>query len=47
MKVATYVRRFIDMSLYNNFGEEIEADALWKKVGIMFENKNAMNRVCL
>ena len=45
LKATTYVRCFIDMSLYNNFGEEIEADVLWKKIGMMFENKNAVNRV--
>ena len=45
MRAATYLRCFIDMSLYNNFGEEIEADVLWKKIGMMFENKNAVNRV--
>ena len=36
---------FIDMSLYNNFNEENKADVLWEKIGVMFENKNAVNRV--
>ena len=45
MKAETYIRFFIDMSLYNNFNEETEADVLWKKTGFMFENKNAINRV--
>ena len=33
------------MSLYNNFGEETNADVVWKKIDIMFENKNAVNKV--
>ena len=33
------------MILYNNFGEEIEANVLWKKIGMMFENKKVVNRV--
>ena len=33
------------MSLYKNFGKETEADVLWKKIGVMFENKNALNKV--
>ena len=45
LKAATYITCFIDMSLYNNFGEEIEVDVLWKTIGIMFENKNVVNRV--
>ena len=45
LKAATYVRCFIDMSLYNNFREEADADFFCKKIGIMFENKNTMNRV--
>ena len=36
---------FIEMSIYNNFNEEVEADVLWKKIGVMFENKNVVNRV--
>ena len=39
------IHKFIDMSLYNNFNEEAEADVFWKKIGFMFENKNAVNRV--
>ena len=34
-KATTYIRCFIDMILYNNFGEETEADVLWKKIGGM------------
>ena len=45
MRAATYLRCFIDMSLYNNFREEADADFFCKKIGIMFENKNTMNRV--
>ena len=45
LKAATYIRCFIDMSLYNNFDEETSADVLWKKIGVMFENKNVVNRV--
>ena len=45
LKATTYVRCFIDMSLYNNFREEADADFFCKKIGIMFENKNTMNRV--
>ena len=45
LKAATYIRCFIDMSLYNNFNEENKADVLWEKIDIMFENKNAINRV--
>ena len=45
LKAATYIRCFIDMSVYNNFGEETEADVLWKKIDVMFENKNVVNRV--
>ena len=33
------------MSLCNNFNEETEADILWKKINVMFENKNAVSRV--
>ena len=47
LKATTYVRCFIDMSLYNNFGEETEADVLWKKIDVMFENKNAVNKVSI
>ena len=45
LKAAAYVRCFIDMSLYNNFGEETEANVLWKKIGVMLENKIAVNMV--
>ena len=33
------------MSLYNNFIEESKAHELWEKIGIMFQNKNVVNRV--
>mgnify|MGYP000586061537 FL=1 len=33
------------MSLYNNFNEETKTDVLWKKIDIIFKNKNAVNRV--
>ena len=33
------------MSLYSNFNEENKAHELWEKIGIMLENKNAVNRV--
>ena len=33
------------MSLYNNFNEETKVNALWMKIGFMFENKNVVNRV--
>ena len=33
------------MSLYNNFIEETNADVLWKKIDVVFENKNVINRV--
>ena len=45
LKVAAYIRRYIDMSLYNNFNEETNVEVRWKKVGFMFENTNAMHRV--
>ena len=32
------------MSLYNNFNEETKVNALWMKIGFMFENKNVVNR---
>ena len=31
--------------LGNNFNDEPEVDVLWKKIGGMFEKKNALNRV--
>ena len=45
LKEAAYIRCFIDMSLYNNFDEETDANVLWKKIDVMFENKNVVNRV--
>ena len=45
MKRTTYIRCFIDMSLYNNFNEESKAHELWEKINIMFQNKNVVNRV--
>ena len=47
LKSITYIRCFIDMSLYNNFNEETEADVLWKKTRFMFENKNVVSRVSI
>ena len=47
LKVATYVRCFVDMRLYNNFNEETNAEVLWKKIGFMFKNKNIINRVSI
>ena len=35
------------MSLYSNFNEENKAHELWEKIGIMLENKNAVNRVSI
>ena len=29
MKTTTYIRCFIDMSLYNNFNEENKENELW------------------
>ena len=45
MKRTTYIRCFIDISLYNNFNEENKAHELWEKISIMLENKNVVNRV--
>ena len=45
LKVGTYIRCFIDMSLYNNFNYETQADVPWKKIWIMLETKSALNRV--
>ena len=47
MKMTTYIRCFIDMSLYNNFNKETKADVMWKKIGIIFENKNVVNKVSI
>ena len=44
LKMTTYIRFFIDMSLYNNFNEETKVEVLWKKFGVMFKNKNIVNR---
>ena len=45
LKAAAYVRCFIDMSIYNNFNDENKANVLWEKIGVMFKNKNVVNRV--
>ena len=45
LKAVAYIRCFIDMSLYNNLNEKTDTDVLCKKIGFMFENKNAVNRV--
>ena len=45
MKTTAYIRCFIDMSRYNSFNEESKAHELWEKIGIMFQNKNAVNQV--
>ena len=45
LKATTYIRCFIDMSLYNNFNEEKKVDILWEKIDIMFENMNVVNKV--
>ena len=47
MKTTTYIRCFIDMSLYNNFNEETNVDVLWEKTDIMLQNKNVDNRVSI
>ena len=47
LEARTYMRYFIDMSLYNNFNEETKAYIPWKKIGVMFESKNVVNRVSL
>ena len=47
MKAATYIRCFIEMILYNNLDEETKVDVLWKKIDVMFENKNVVNRVSI
>ena len=36
---------FEDNGLHNNFNEENKAHELWKKIDIMLENKNVVNRV--
>ena len=45
LKTSAYIRCFIDMSLYNNFGDETKANELWRKIESMFQTKNALNRV--
>ena len=45
LKGVAYVRCFIDMSLYNKFNDELEADVFWKMLGTIFETKNALYRV--
>ena len=45
LNVATYIRCFINTSLYNNFNEENKADVLWEKIITMFEKKKAVNNV--
>ena len=44
LKATTYIRCFIDMSLYNNFNEEKKAHELWEKIDRMLENNNAVTR---
>ena len=44
IKTKTYIRCFINMSLYNNFGDETKSNELQRKIGSMFQNKNALNR---
>ena len=45
LKTTSYIRCFINMSLYNNFNEENKAHELLEKINIMLENKNVVNRV--
>ena len=45
MKTKAYIRCFMDMSLYTNFSEETNEDVLRKKIDIMLENNNSVNRV--
>ena len=40
LKTSAYIRCFIDMSLYNNFGDETRANELWRKIEGMFQTKN-------
>ena len=47
LKTTTYIRCLIDMSLYKNFNEETKADVMWKKINVMFENKNVVKRVSI
>ena len=43
MKMTTYIRCFIDMSLFSNFNEESKDNILWENIGIMLESKNVVN----
>ena len=45
LKKTVCIRCFKDVSLHNNFNEETKVDVLWKKISVMFENKNVVNRV--
>ena len=45
VKTTAYIRCLIDIILYNKFNEETKVDILCKKINIMFENKNVVNRV--
>ena len=47
LNTSAYIRCFICMSLYNNFNKEIDFDVPWKKIRVMFENKNVVNRVSI
>ena len=47
LKATTYIRCFIEMSLYNNFNEETKVDVLWKRIRFMIENKNVVNRISI
>ena len=47
VKSTSYIRCFIDMSLYNNFDEEASVGVLWKKIRVMVENKNVVNKVSI
>ena len=45
MKINTYIRCFINMSMYNNFNEQNKAHELQENIDIMLENKNVVNQV--
>ena len=45
LKTFAYSHCFINMSLYNNFGDETKANELWRKIESMFQTKKALNRV--
>ena len=38
LKTVSYIRCFIDMSMYNNFNEEKKAHELLEKINIMLDN---------